>query len=218
MSDSNIPQDFLDLDGDEDHWTEAEYGGTRQHPAMWIVPNDDRSDMTEAMLNPIPGQDDTVTPLKLSEQRLYKFAMAYLLKDGNLAVPGGRYGSDTRTCAPIAIALAFVMSYHSGEPITYYQLRSDMGLVVNSSDSVAETLSESGYIFEGEDTGVDVHELLGDEFISQSACEALSAHFTSERMGTTSMDMESGNLVVEFTEDDAAELCNKLGIKYGRSE
>ena len=66
--------------------------------------------------------------------------MAFLMQDGNLGVPGGRYGSNTRNGVPSARSSTHcVFQYHNGEPITYYSLNSDMGMVVNSSDGVAPT-------------------------------------------------------------------------------
>jgi len=79
------------------------------------------------MFKPVPNRD---------------YALAFLMQDGNLAVPCGRYGSDTRSCAPVAWVLSRIMQYHSGEPITYYQLDSDMALVVNSADDVAHMIRE----------------------------------------------------------------------------
>lgn len=172
--------DFKEIDPDKDHWCMVEYGGMRDFdgrvratPATWCVPNTDaESDMTAAMMSEIPGLDDTVTPRKLEDTRFWKFAMAYLMQDGNLGVPGGRYGSDTRDCAPLAIVMALIMQYHNGEPITYYQLHSDMGLVVNSHDDVATLLSESQHVFD-EESGIDVKELLGNEYIPQTPVESV---------------------------------------------
>jgi hypothetical protein len=148
---SSIPQDFLDIDPNADHWHKGQYDGT-----PWFVPATETgdgvrlTDMTDAMMSDIPGQDDTVIPIKLHDQRFYKFAWTFLMQDGNLGVPGGRYGSDTRTCAEVAIIMSLIMQYHNGEAITYYQLNSDMGMVVNSSDDVAHMILEYGELVMGE--------------------------------------------------------------------
>lgn len=71
-------------------------------------------------------------------------ALAYLLKDGNLAVPGGRYGSDTEDCAPVALALARIIGEANGDPMTEDLLDSCMSLVVNSHDDVESLLREHG--------------------------------------------------------------------------
>lgn len=120
-------------------WTNVEYDGK-----VYGVPVTGRDENLNTMLEEIPGQDDTMTPNKLTDQRFYKFCMAFLMQDGDLSVPGGRYGSSTYTCAQTAIVVSLIMQYHSGEPITYYQLDSDMGLVVNSSDDIASLLFEDG--------------------------------------------------------------------------
>jgi hypothetical protein len=112
-----------------DKWfTETDYNGK-----TYRVPITGRDENLNAMLTDVPDDDH---------------AMAFLMQDGNLAVPGGRYGSDTRSCAPVAMAMAKVMQYHNGESITYYQLDSDMGLVVNSHDDVAYMISEYGPLVE----------------------------------------------------------------------
>lgn len=75
-------------------------------------------------------------------------AYAYLVQDGNLAVPGGRYGSDTRSCAPIAIMLFVVMCDGGGED-SVHALDGDMGLVVNGHDEVCWTILDSTHALEG---------------------------------------------------------------------
>lgn len=195
---TNIPQDFLDIDTNPDHWIMTAVAGPRYIDTddLFCVPSiNEDGDMTDAMMSEIPGWDDTVEPLKLEDKRWYKFCMAFLMQDGNLAVPGGRYGNDTCDCAPIAIAMALVMQYHSGEPISYYSLNSDMGRVVNSADGVAELLSESGYILE--DHGIDVKELLGDEYEPQTALERLSKWADVDHDDT---------VTITFDEDDAEAL------------
>jgi hypothetical protein len=127
----------------EQSWTVVERDGK-----LYTVPETGRHENLNSMLTEVP--DDA-------------HAMAFLMQDGNLAVPGGRYGIDTRSCAPVTLALAKIMAEHSGESITYYQLDSDMGLVVNSHDDVAYTIREYG-----EMVGVDPAELLGDEDLQPS--------------------------------------------------
>lgn len=118
-------------------WTEVEYDSV-----TYRVPATGRDENMEAMLTEIPGQDDVVTPKKLHDQRFYRWCMAFLMQDGDLAVPGGRYGTSTSSCAEVAIIVSLIMQYHQGERISYYQLDSDMGLVVNSSDDIAYLLFE----------------------------------------------------------------------------
>jgi hypothetical protein len=197
---SKIPQDFLDIDPKPDNWVEAQWAGKG-----YIVPTDERSDMTDAMMSEIPGLDDTVQPLKLRDNRFWGFCMAFLNQWGNLAVPGGRYGTDTRTCSEVAIAMGLVMQYHNGEPMTYYSLRSDMGQVVNSGDDVAKTLSESGYILDEHD--INVRELLGDAYLPQTPIEKL-AHWAEEIGGLLSSETsEDGSLtsITILVDDDDAE-------------
>jgi hypothetical protein len=192
-----LPPDFKEIDADPDHWCLIEYTGQ-----SWVVPNTDAlNDSTEAMMSEIPGQDDTVTPLKLHDQRFYKFCMAYLMQDGNLAVPGGRYGSDSETCAEVAILMALVMRYHNGEPISYYSLNSDMGSVVNSADGVSELLSESQYILD--DWNVNVKELLGDEYTPQTPLERLARW--------ADVDTDNDNTVtITFDESDVEKLIDAI--------
>lgn len=199
---TTIPQDFIEIDANEDHWVMTVAGSPNDmrrfpDPDLFCVPNTDvPSDMTDAMMSEIPGQDDTVMPLKLHDQRFYKFCMAFLMQDGNLRVPGGRYGSNTRTCAEIAILMALVMRYHNGEPISYYSLNSDMGQVVNSADGVADLLSESGYILE--DYKIDVKELLGAEYEPQTPLERLSKF--------CGVGIDNDTLTITLDDDDAAKL------------
>jgi hypothetical protein len=112
-----------------------------------------------AMLTEIPGQEEG------GEEVFMDHAMAFLMQDGNLGVPGGRYGSDTRTCARLAIMLAHIMSYNSGDSITYYALDSDMGIVVNSHDDVAYMIVEYGEITFGDK--FDPSEWLDEETINE---------------------------------------------------
>ena len=209
-----IPQDFLDIDDNEDHWTWGEYDGK-----PFVVPSTDTSsDMTDAMMGEVPGQDDTVTPLKLTERRFYKFCMAFLMQDGNLDVPGGRYGRDTRDCATVAITMALVMRYHNGEPISYYSLNSDMGQVVNSADGVTELLSESSYIFDKED-GINIRELLGDAFEPQTPLEKL-AQWAEEHGGLLAVDESDEDdgrplrITIMVDEDEAETLVDLVQGKF----
>jgi hypothetical protein len=73
-------------------------------------------------------------------------ALAYLMQDGNLRVPGGRYGHDTATCAPVAIAVAEIWQESSGDPITTDDLDGAMSLVVNSSDAVLSLIRDHGTV------------------------------------------------------------------------
>ena len=109
MTFTTIPQDFLDIDANEDHWVII-----HDHvvPATETGDGKRLSDMTDAMMSEIPGQDDIVIPLNLHDQRFYKFAKAFLMQDGDLGVPGGRYGISTSSCAEVAIA----MSAHHAVP------------------------------------------------------------------------------------------------------
>lgn len=127
------------------NWTEVEYDGR-----SYRVPATGRDENLNAMLTDIPGQDDVVTPKKLHDQRFYRWCMAFLMQDGDLQVPGGRYGTSTRSCAEVAIIVSLIMQYHNGESITYHQLDSDMGLVVNSGDDVAYLLFEYAELVVGE--------------------------------------------------------------------
>lgn len=99
----------------------------------YIVPETGRNENGE-IFNAIPDEH--------GEMQLRDYAMAFLMQDGNLDVPGGRYGRDTATCAEVAIVLSLIMQTHNGEAITYYMLNSDMGLVVNGADGVADVIGE----------------------------------------------------------------------------
>lgn len=75
-------------------------------------------------------------------------AYDYLLKDGNLAVPGGRYGSDTRDCAEIA-TLLFVIQCDGGCEDSVEGLDGCMSSVVNSSDEVCWSVLDNRHALEG---------------------------------------------------------------------
>jgi hypothetical protein len=110
-------------------YIETEYAGK-----VYRVPETGR-DEDGSIFDVIPGETD--------EER-FAVARAFLLQDGNLAVPGGRYGADTRDCMEVALLVARIMGHHSGEPMTFYGLDSDMGLVVNSHDDVADLIRDHG--------------------------------------------------------------------------
>lgn len=112
---------------------------------------------------PVTGRDHNLG-VALTEIPDTAHAMAYLLQDGNLGVPGGRYGSDTVTCAEIALILADVHEYANGEARTYYGLDADMGFVVNSSDDVAYTLYEYGELVRED---FDITRYLSDDDIAE---------------------------------------------------
>ncbi len=67
--------------------------------------------------------------------------MAHLNRDGDLAVPCGRYGSSTYECSPVAWAVAHIIEHETGEPMTLDSLEYIMGLVVNDHDDVAYLLA-----------------------------------------------------------------------------
>jgi hypothetical protein len=66
----------------------------------------------------------------------------YLCEDGNLAVPGGRYGTDTEDCAPVAAAVALIVAEANGDEVDHDSADHAMGLVVNSHDDVASLINE----------------------------------------------------------------------------
>ena len=71
-------------------------------------------------------------------------AMAYLMRDGNLATPGTRYGRNTAECAPVAVAAARIYAEAQGEPLTPDALDYMMGLVVNGYDDPEYLISNYG--------------------------------------------------------------------------
>lgn len=114
------------MNSDSKNWITAEWGGEE-----YRVPVTGRDENLNAMLTVIPDED------------FEGYAMAFLMQWGNLGVPGGRYGTTTADCAPTAIAVSKIIQYHNGDPITYHDLESNMGMVVNSSDDVGELISEN---------------------------------------------------------------------------
>jgi hypothetical protein len=146
-------------------WTVSSYEGT-----LYRVPETGRDENFDAMLTEIPGFEPGKDP---DMEAFTAHAMAFLMQDGNLGVPGGNYGTDTSSCAPIAIAIARIMADASGEPITYYGLDSDMGLVVNSSDDVATTLREHGPTI-----GIDPADFLeGEQLLDSQELDDFMAGF-----------------------------------------
>jgi hypothetical protein len=144
-------------DTPEKAWITAEWQG-----ANYRVPVVGRDNNLGAMLAIIPGN---MPDEEYNEERFTAHCMAFLMQWGNLGVPGGRYGTDTRDCAPVAILMAEIMAYHNGEPITYHQLDSDMGLVVNSADDVAYMIYEYGGLVK--DEGFEITQYLSDEDIQE---------------------------------------------------
>jgi len=181
---------------DSKSWITTEWEG-----AFYRVPATGRDENMNAMLTTIPGDDGVAFDEKMFEAH----AWAFLMQDGNLGVPGGRYGSDTRSCAPVAIALAKIMQYANGEPITYYQLDSDMGLVVNSSDDVAYSINQYAELVD-----LDPEELLSEEdYVPTDMAKRLAKHL---RYGTvreyahgTVLELnghECEELLMELTDED----------------
>lgn len=81
-------------------------------------------------------------------------AYNYLMKDGNLAVPGGRYGSDTRDCAEIAILLFVVFVDANGED-SVDLLDDMMSQVMNDDNKVCWTILDNRHALEGLTEGVE---------------------------------------------------------------
>lgn len=152
-------------DTPEKAWITTEWEG-----APYRVPATGRDENLGAMLAIIPGN---MPDEPFYEERFTAHCMAFLMQDGNLGVPGGRYGTDTRSCAPLAMMLARIMQYHSGDPITYYALDSDMGIVVNSGDDVAYMIYEYGGLTFGDDFDAS-------EYLSEADIEESKARFEKE--------------------------------------
>lgn len=66
----------------------------------------------------------------------------YLCEEGNLTVPGSRYGTDTETCAPVAAAVALIFAEANGDEVDHDSAEHAMGLVVNGHDDVARLINE----------------------------------------------------------------------------
>lgn len=212
-----IPQDFLDIDDDKTHWRWVEF----EHKP-YVVPATETgdgkrlTDMTAAMMGEVAHQDDTVEPIKLTDKLQYKFMMAFLMQDGNLGVPGGRYGRDTEDCARIAILQALIMQYHHGEPITYYQLNSDMGMVVNGADGVATMLSESQYILnEVGAKDISVKDLLDEEYEPQTESEKLVAWINDNLAWVDAELDENGQLTIICQDEDGVHnLLRSMSVEF----
>lgn len=71
--------------------------------------------------------------------------ITYLMRYGDLAVPGGRYGRNTSDCAPIAWRVAYLVARETGDPISEESLGHAMSLVVNSHDDVASLVNTYGH-------------------------------------------------------------------------
>ena len=70
--------------------------------------------------------------------------IAYLLMNGNLAVPCSRYGRDTASCALVAWRLHHLLCRETGAQYSIPQLDHNMGLVVNDHDDVAYIIKNYG--------------------------------------------------------------------------
>lgn len=80
----------------------------------------------------------TLTP----EQRAS--ALAYLLTDSG-SVPCSRYGTDSASCAPVAVAFAEIAADANGEPLVFFEdFDYFMGLVVNDHDDVESLIRRHG--------------------------------------------------------------------------
>jgi len=84
---------------------------------------------------------DMKTPRPSSIEFSRREGIAYLMRDGDLAVPAGRYGSTTRECAPIAWRVAYLVARETGATIDEQLLDHAMDLVVNSHEDVAYILN-----------------------------------------------------------------------------
>lgn len=59
--------------------------------------------------------------------------LQFLLRDTG-AVPCSRYGTDSESCAPVAVAVAVIVENETGDPMDKDWLDRIMGLVVNNHD------------------------------------------------------------------------------------
>lgn len=190
-----LPDDFKEIDSNPEHWVAVELPGY----GKWIVPNSDFSDMTDAMMGEIAGWDDTVEPLLLEDKRGTKFMLAYLMQDGDLDCLC-RYGRKTSDVAQAVILHTILMSYHQGEPMSYYSLHSDMGIAVNDGD-INVLVSESQYICDENKWGVNVKELLGDAYVPQTMVEKL-VEFINESVAWVDADEKDDGSVEIFIHDE----------------
>jgi hypothetical protein len=70
-------------------------------------------------------------------------ALRYLTRDGG-RVPCSRYGHDSQSCAPVALAVAEIVAEATGEPVTREALDHAMSLVVNDHDDPFTLIREHG--------------------------------------------------------------------------
>jgi hypothetical protein len=70
-------------------------------------------------------------------------AIAFLERDGG-RVPCSRYGWDSESCAPVAVAVARIIEDATGEEMTEDSLDHVMGLVVNDHDDPETLIREHG--------------------------------------------------------------------------
>jgi len=72
-------------------------------------------------------------------------ALAWLVKEGaSLRVPCSRYGYDSQSCAPVALAVAEIVEEATGEPMSTDDLDHAMGLVVNDHDDPEDLIRSHG--------------------------------------------------------------------------
>jgi len=83
-------------------------------------------------------------------------AVAFLMRDGNLGVPAGRYGRDSAECAEVAWKVEEIVSAATGEPITAQSLDGTMGMVVNSNDDIQYLLDDHAQEESSDDRQVSV--------------------------------------------------------------
>jgi hypothetical protein len=86
----------------------------------------------------------------------------YLCEEGNLAVPGGRYGTDTYSCAPVAAAVALIIAEANGDEVDHDNADHVMGLVVNGHDDVASLINEHAGL-----VGLDPEDFLSDDDLEE---------------------------------------------------
>lgn len=69
--------------------------------------------------------------------------LQYLLRDSGLT-PVSRYGRNSQECAPVAVAVAVILSGETGEPLTTTTLDYVMGLVVNDHADIGYMIRNYG--------------------------------------------------------------------------
>lgn len=67
----------------------------------------------------------------------------YLCAGRNLDVPCSRYGTDTKSCAPVAALLALIICECNGDEVRRADADHAMGLVVNDQEDVARLINEN---------------------------------------------------------------------------